>query len=85
MLIVSPDFLASDFITDEEVRVLLGAAEEAGLIVFWFVARACSYEKSDIPSYQAVHNPRTPLDQLSLADVHKALMEICLWVSKAMK
>jgi hypothetical protein len=85
VLIVSPDFLASDFITDEEVRVLLGAAEEAGLIVLWFVASACSFEDSDIPSYQAVYPPLTPLDQLSWDDANKALMEICLWVSKAMK
>lgn len=85
VLIVSPHFLASDFITDEEVPVLLAAAKQAGLTVIWFVVRACSYDETDIPNYQAVLDPKRPLAGMSDADVDDALVQICRQISEAMK
>lgn len=85
VLMVSPHFLASDFITDEEVPALLAAAEEAGLTVLWFVVSACSYDETDIPKYQAVLDPKQPLAGLTDAEVDAAFVKICKKISDAVK
>ena len=85
VLMVSPNFLASDFITDEEVPPLLAAAKQAGLTVLWFVVSACSYEETDIQRYQAVLDPKKPLAGLSDADVDAAFVKICREIGEAVK
>lgn len=85
VLMVSPHFLASDFITDEEVPPLLAAAKQAGLKVLWFVVSACSYEETDIEQYQAVLDPKKPLAGLSEADVDAAFVKICKEIGEAVK
>jgi hypothetical protein len=85
VLMVSPHFLASDFITDEEVPALLAAAKEAGLTVLWFVVSACSYEETDIERYQAVLDPKKPLAGLTDADADEAFVKICKEIGEAVK
>lgn len=85
VLVVSPNFLASDFITDEEVPPLLAAAKESGLKVLWFAVSACSYKETDIERYQAVLDPRKPLAGLSEADIDAAFVKICKEIGEAVK
>lgn len=85
VLLVSPNFLASDFITDEEIPPLLAAAKEAGLTVVWFAVSACSHDQTDIPDYQAAYNPERPLDSLSPAELNQAFVDICRKISDALR
>jgi internalin A len=76
VLLVSRDFLASDFIADEEIPPILAAAKDEGLKIVWVPVGASLYEETPIMHYQAAHDPRKPLKGLSEADADEALVAI---------
>lgn len=60
VLLISPDFLASDFIKNQELPKLLDAAENEDLKIFWIPVSESSVDDTDIAKYQSVINE--PLD-----------------------
>ena len=76
VLLVSPDFLDSDFIAEHELPPLLDAAKNEGVTVFWILLSPCLYEKTEIATYQAAHDVRTPLNKLNKPERQAALKEI---------
>jgi hypothetical protein len=77
VLLVSQNFLASHFITEEELPPLLKAAKEEGVTIFWIYFSSCLYEQTEIASYQAAHDISRPLDRLSKADRQAVLSQAC--------
>jgi hypothetical protein len=77
VLLVTPDFLASKFITQEELPPLLEAAESKGVTILWVPVRSSSFEQTPIEAYQAVHPPESPLASMTPAARDKAFVEIC--------
>ena len=77
ILLVSPQFLNSDFVTTEELPTLLSRAQQDGLRVFWIPVSASAYKASPIECFQAAHDPQQPLDGLSRARRNVALVDIC--------
>jgi WD40 repeat protein len=76
VLLVTPDFLASDFIDQNELPLLLKAAETRKLAVFWIAVRYSTYRDSKIEPFQAANDPSRPLASLSPADLDKELVQI---------
>ncbi|MEA5602212.1 COR domain-containing protein, partial [Nostoc sp. UHCC 0252] len=83
ILMVSPNFLASDFIANDELPPLLKAAETEGLTIIWIPLSYSLYEETEIKEYQAAHPPNQPLDTLSLAEQNKAWVDICKKIKAA--
>jgi AAA-like domain/TIR domain len=77
LLLVSKNFLASDFIVNNELPVLLNSAEQKGLSVIWVAISASLYKVTEIAKYQAAYDPGVPLNALDPADLDQALVEIC--------
>ena len=76
LLLVTQDFLASDFIQKNELPVLLKKAEEQGATVIWVAVSASTVEDTPINAFQAANDPKHPLDSLSEAEQNKVLVEI---------
>jgi hypothetical protein len=83
VLLVSPDFLASDFIHEHELSPLLKEAEKSNVTIIWIPVRACSYEETELRNYQAVIGPEKPLDMMK-AERGKAWVNICKEIKKAL-
>jgi hypothetical protein len=85
VLLVSANFLASDFIADHELPPLLEAAKKDGLIIFWIYVSSCLYEETEIGNYQAAHDISKPLDFLKSATQAAVLLSVCKQFKTAWK
>jgi internalin A len=83
LLLVSPAFLASPFIADEELPPILEAAEKEGLVIVWALLSACLYKKTAVGAYQAAHPIAKPLDSLPVPKRNQALLAIAETVGAA--
>jgi len=84
LLLVTPDFLSSDFIARNELPPLLDKARARGVRILWVPVTASSYEETQIGAFQAAMNPATPLDTLPEAEQHQALVRVCKLVKAAL-
>jgi hypothetical protein len=83
VLLVSPNFLASDFIAEHELPPLLAAAEKDGLVILWVYVSSCLYDETEIQKYQAAHDIARPLDHLTPAEQGDVLAAICKKIKAA--
>lgn len=85
VLLVSSDFLNSDFIDEKELPQLLSAAENEGLTVIWVPVRPSLYEETAIADYQAAHSPAKPLSGLNESEQELALVKIAKVIRDALQ
>jgi formylglycine-generating enzyme required for sulfatase activity len=85
LLLVSDDFLASEFVTNKELPPLLRAAEEEGLCILWVCLGPCFYEATPIHEYQSVLPPGEPLEALSPVRQKAALKTIAGAIRDALR
>lgn len=84
VLLVSPDFLASKFIHENELPPLLEAAKDEGLTIVWVPVRPSLYKRTAIANYQAAHSPTAPLSTLDPARQEDALVRIAEIIEEAL-
>jgi TIR domain/NACHT domain len=84
VLLVSPDFLSSDFITNHELPSLLEVARRAGVTLLWVAVSASAYAETEIKNYEAANDPAKPLDTLRPAKLNEELVKICGLIRSAM-
>jgi hypothetical protein len=82
VLLVSKDFLASDFIHEHELGPILREAERGGVQILWIPVRACYYQESPLARYQALISPDKPLAEMK-AERDRAWVRICEEIRKA--
>jgi DNA-binding NarL/FixJ family response regulator len=82
VLLVTKDFLASDFIHEHELGPLLSEAAKDGVRIVWIPVRASSYKQTALKDYQAVISPEKPLAEMK-AERDRAWVTICEAIRKA--
>ena len=83
VLLVSPDFLASEFIAENEIPQLLAAASRKDLTILWIYLSPCLYEETQIKDYQAAHDIKRPLASLRGTTRDTVLVKICQKIKAA--
>jgi hypothetical protein len=85
VLLVSPNFLDSEFIASEELPQILRSAEDKGLRILWVALSASSYDETDIREFQATLDPARPFDTMSEAEQNQAWVALCKKIKEAMR
>lgn len=83
VLIVSPDFLASEFIKEYELPRLFEKAGKKELPILWVAARYSMFQETGIGDLQALNDPTEPLESLSPAEQERVLVQICQGIKSA--
>lgn len=76
VLLVSHDFLFSDFIGMNELPPLLVRAKDKGVTIVWVAVGESMVKNTDIFQYQCANDPSKPLEDLRKPQRNKALREI---------
>jgi TIR domain len=65
ILMISADFLASDFVMKKEVPALLRTAESRGTVIMPLIIAPSLFSQSSLGCFQAVNSPASPLSKLN--------------------
>lgn len=76
IMLISADFLASDFIHNDELPPLLKAANKEGLIILPIIVSRCSFSFSPLNVYQTVNDPGRPLNSLTDGQVEEVFFRL---------
>ena len=86
ILLVSADFLASAFIQEQELPLLLAAAERGEMIIIPIIVAPCLLEKfPNLGSLQAANPLERPLTSLSSAEQDDVLVAVARRVEDVMR
>lgn len=76
LLLLSPDYFASDDIANHELPTLLKFAKEEEVILLCVILRLCPFEDSDLAEFQSINPPSRPLEIMSSAQRNKVWNEV---------
>jgi hypothetical protein len=76
VFLVTQTFLASPFIRDHELPVLLQAAHDRGCLIFWIAVSSTTFEDTPLAKFQGANPPNAPLDLLSEAEQNKVFKDL---------
>lgn len=86
ILLVSPDFMASDFITNEELQPILSKAIVEGTKILTLILRPTALlEESGILKYQAVNDPKKPLSGMTEYEQETMLVKLVEAIKEIIK
>jgi hypothetical protein len=83
IMLVTPSFLASDFIHEHELGPVLTEAAAGGVKILWVLIRDCAYNETPLKDYQAVVSPPGKPFALMKADRDTAWRRVCESIAKA--
>lgn len=77
ILLISQDFLASDFIQNNELPLILENAKEGGVKILPIILTYCRFTKIKIlKDFQALNDPNTPLNTMKEHEIQEALLKL---------
>lgn len=77
VLLISADFLASDFIATDELPPLLAAAEKEGAIIMPIILKPCSFTKfPSLAKFQSVNPPSHTLVEMTEGERERFLLKL---------
>jgi len=86
VLLISADFLASDYVRNNELPPLLDAAREAGTTILPLILSPCRFAREEsLAKFQAVNNPERPLNSLTKAKQEKVFDLLCESIEKTLR
>lgn len=86
ILLVSADFLASDFISNNELPPLLKAAEDEGATILIIILKPCLFEEIEqLNQYQSLNSPKKPLSRMDENDKEDVLVNLVRQTKKLMQ
>lgn len=86
ILLISPDFLASDFINNNELPSLLSSAKSHGVVILPVIISPCRFaETKSLSQFQAVNSPSQPLSTLTRAKQEAIFVEVSKAVENAVE
>jgi hypothetical protein len=86
ILLISADFLASDFIVDNELPPLLKAAEENGKVILPLIVKPCRFTSDEnLSKFQSINDPKIPLSKLSENDREEIYVKVADFIDNLVK
>jgi len=83
ILLISADFLASDFIVDNELPPILEGAEAKGTRIIPVIIKPCRFTRDpNLKHFQAINDPKQPLIKLTLGGQEEVFDKISEEVEK---
>ena len=76
ILLVSDNFLSSEFIINNELPTILKKAESEGTTIVAIVVRPCMFYKSVLSKYQTENPPEQPLSSMSENDIDQLFVKM---------
>jgi TIR domain len=76
VLLITQNFLTSEFIDQKELPVLLKKAENRGCLIFWVAVSESTVDDSELSRFQAANDPKQPLDTLSEPEQNRVFKSI---------
>jgi tetratricopeptide (TPR) repeat protein len=83
VLLVSAEFLASDFIREHELPVILSSADRDEVILIWLYLSPALYDAGPLAKYQAAHDITRPLEGLSKVEQRAVLTDVARKIKSA--
>lgn len=85
ILLVSADFLASDFIATDELPPLLDAAEREGAIIVPVILSPCRFLKTKrISQFQSINDPSKPLISLTKGEQELVFTQLTDYIEESL-
>jgi hypothetical protein len=86
ILLVSTDFLGSDFISTDELPPLLKAAEENGAVILIIILKPCLFEEfQELNQYQAMNPPSRPIAKMDEIEREELYVNLVRQTKKVLK
>lgn len=82
IMLVSANFMASDFIHSDELPPLLQAARKEGVTLLTVVVGHCHFANSPLSKLQAFNKPDKPLEALNMPQRNKEMARLCALLMK---
>ncbi|MCB9108470.1 MAG: toll/interleukin-1 receptor domain-containing protein [Anaerolineales bacterium] len=76
ILLVSVDYLSSDFIIENELPSLLTAAEKEGSIILPVIVRPCAFAVSELSLFQCVNSPSKALSGMTEHEQEQTFVKV---------